>query len=155
MLPFEQFHPILLHFPIVLIVLAAGIDIVAYLRGVPLHGPGTYANFSLATVVLAGVLAVVTAMLGDLALEIAVDRGTSPGLLEGHEELGMITAWLIAGWAALRLLARWRALPVEASRVAAVAAVEVVLVGLILATAYLGGSLVYEHGVNVAAAIQG
>jgi uncharacterized membrane protein len=36
----------------------------------------------------------------------------------------------------------------------AVVAVQVVMTGLILATAYAGGALVYEHGVNVAAAMR-
>lgn len=151
MIPIEQFHPILLHFPIVLIMLALAIDGVALARGIPLSGRGTYANFSLAIVVLAGLAALATAVMGDVALEIAVDRGVPPALLESHEGLGTATAWLLAGWAALRALAFWRQVPLSGARAGGVVLVELALVGLIVATAYLGGSLVYEHGVNVAA----
>ncbi len=151
--PLEQFHPMLLHFPIVLIMVALVIDALAFARGVPLGGSGTYARFSLAIVIAAGVAALATAMMGDVALDIAKDRGVSEAILEGHEELGMTTAWLLAGWAVLRGLAAWRRIPLAGGRVAGIVAVELVLVGLIIATAWMGGNLVYDHGVNVAAAM--
>lgn len=157
--PIELIHPMLLHFPIVLIMLVTAVDALALVRGIPLGGPpansGTYAGFSLAIILLAGLFAVATAAFGDIALDIALDRNVPAALLESHEELGSTTAWLIAGWAVLRGIAWWRGIAITSARTGAVVLVELVLCGLILGTAWLGGVLVYEHGVNVAAAMAG
>jgi len=150
MIPAEHLHPMILHFPIVLAFLLLAIDAIALWRGISLDGKGTYAGFSLATATLAGVTAILTMMAGDMALEIAAARGIPDALTETHEGLGSTTAVLIAIWAALRLLARWRGFSLDGGRKLVVVAVEAILVVLIIATAWFGGALVYQHGVNVA-----
>lgn len=145
----QHIHPMLVHFPIVLAILLVGIDAVALWRDVPLDGRGTYAGFSLTTALLAGISALVAMGFGDLAMEYAVAHGVPEGLMETHEGLGTTTALLLGAWAVLRLFAWWRRMPLGGGRKVGVVAVDAALVLLILVTAWYGGSLVFEHGVNV------
>lgn len=150
--PLEHFHPMILHFPIVLIMVLAAFDIVAVARGLPLSGRSLYANIATAIAVATGLAAVVTAMLGDMALDIAKDRGFPSDLFETHEDMGWNAAIALGLWALIRAVLWWRQTPLEGSRKGAVALIDVALVLFIVAVAYFGGQLVYEHGVNVAAA---
>jgi len=152
MIPLEHLHPMILHFPIVLIILLFISDAVALWRGVPLSGRGTYAVVSAAIAVLAGVSAAVTAMLGDVAAEIAVSRGVAASLIEPHEDLGSTTAIVLGAWAALRAFLWWRGVDLSGKRVLGVVSTDVAICALVFATAYLGGQLVYDHGVNVVTA---
>ena len=147
----EQFHPMILHFPIVLIVVLATIDLIAVARGLPLGGRDTYASMAAAFAVAAGLSAVLTAMLGDAALDIAQTRGFSPDLFETHEGLGWTTAIVFGLWGAIRAALWWKRTALEGGRKTAVAAVDVALVLLVVTAAYFGGQLVYEHGVNIQA----
>lgn len=149
MIPLEHLHPMILHFPIVLILLLLAVDATALLRGVALSGTGCYAIASTGLAVLAGVSAAVTAMLGDMAAEIAVARGVPAALIETHEDIGSNTAIALGVWALLRALLWWRDIDLSGKRVLGVVGVEAVLCGMILVTAYFGGQLVYDHGVNV------
>lgn len=150
MLPLEQLHPIVVHFPIVLTLALALLDIVAFARGVPLGGRGAYANLSAGIATAAGLFALLAFSMGDMALDIAVSRNIDPSILENHENLGTFTAFALAAWGALRALAWWRNIDLSANRSYLVLAVEVAFVFLILTTAYFGGQLVYDFGVNVA-----
>ena len=141
----------MLHFPIVLIVVLAAFDIVAVARGLPLAGRSLYANIATALAVATGIAASLTAILGDMALEIAQTRGYSPDLFELHEDLGWNAAIAFGIWAVVRALLWWRQTPLEGARKGAVALVDVALVLFIIGVAYFGGQLVYEHGVNVMA----
>ncbi|MEJ2022289.1 MAG: hypothetical protein P8X43_09705 [Maritimibacter sp.] len=145
-------HPMILHFPIVLAYLLVMIDAIALWRGISLTS-GTYAKFSLATAVLAGLSASLTAMFGDLALDIALENGVPDAVMEMHEGLGAVTATGLAIWAGLRLLVSWRQLALEGSRKGIVVLVELAFVVLITFTAYHGGNLVYDQAVNVASAL--
>lgn len=146
----EQFHPMFLHFPIVLIVVLAAFDLTALARGIPLGGRTTYATIAAALAVATGIAAALTAMLGDVALDIAQSRGFPPGLFETHEDMGWNAAIALGLWAAIRALLWWMRTPLEGGRKAAVGAVDTALVLFVVAVAYFGGQLVYEHGVNVA-----
>jgi uncharacterized membrane protein len=149
MLPIEHFHPMLVHFPIVLIMLLLLTDATALVRGVPLSGHGGYAIVSAGLAVLAGVSAVLTALLGDVAAEIAIDGGVAKALIEPHEDLGFNTAIALGVWALVRAFLWWRGTELTGKRVLGVVGVEAVLCGMVLVAAYFGGQLVYEHGVNV------
>jgi len=150
--PLEQFHPMILHFPIVLIMVLAAFDIVAVARGLPLSGRSLYANIATALAVATGLMAGLTAMLGDMAVDVASERGFSPALFETHEDMGWNAAILLGLWAAIRAFLWWRQTPLEGGRKGVVAAADMALVLFIIGVAYFGGQLVYEHGVNVAAA---
>ncbi len=105
--------------------------------------------------IAAGVFAIIAVALGDLAAEIAVDRGlaqTVADAIETHEGLGTVTGWLIALWGAVRLFLWWKDKIIGARW--AVWLVDLVLIGLIVATAWFGGNLVFEYGVNVTAAMR-
>ncbi|WP_146636177.1 DUF2231 domain-containing protein [Nioella nitratireducens] len=147
----EQFHPMILHFPIVLIMVLAAFDLVALFRGIPLGGRDTYASIATVLAVATGIAAALTAMLGDMALEIALTRGFAPGLFETHEALGWNTAIAFGIWALIRAGIWWRQIPLEGGRKWGVGAVDVALVLFVVSVAYFGGQLVYDHGVNVIA----
>ena len=98
---------------------------------------------------LLGLSAAVTAMLGDVAAEIAIGKGVPEALVEPHEEMGIWTAVAIATWALIRALVWWRGIELEGRRVMGVVAVDAALVAVVMVTAYLGGQLVYDHAVNV------
>ncbi len=147
----EQFHPMILHFPIVLIMVLAAMDLIAVFRGIPLGGRETYASITTALAVATGAAAVVTAMFGDMALEIAQTRGFPLALFETHEELGWNAAIVFGVWALVRAALWWRQVPLEGGRKWGVGAVDVALVLFVTSVAYFGGQLVYEHGVNVLA----
>lgn len=149
MFPIEHLHPMLLHFPIVLAVVLLVVDAVALSRGIPLDGRATYASFSFWIAIAAGAFALVTMSAGDMALEVALSRGVPEAVLETHEGLGSTTALIMAAWAVIRFLLRWRDVPLEGGRKTGIVLVEAVIVVLILATAWFGGNLVYGHGVNV------
>ncbi len=153
MFPIEHLHPMILHFPIVLAFLLIMLDGYALARGIPLDGRGAYATFSLVTAVLAGISALVTMMAGDMALDVALSRGVPETLLETHEGLGTTTAIVLAAWAALRVLARWRNIPLGGQRKSGIVVAELAIAGLISVTAFYGGALVYQHGVNVIASL--
>jgi uncharacterized membrane protein len=152
MIPIEHLHPMIVHFPIVLIILLLVSDATALVRGVPLSGTGGYAVISAIFAVLAGVTAALSAVLGDAAAEIAVSRGVPAALIASHEDLGTNTAIALGGWALVRAFLWWRGTKLSATRVLGVVGVEAVLCGMVLVTAYFGGQLVYDHGVNVTVA---
>lgn len=147
----EQFHPMILHFPIVLIVVVAAFDLIAVWRGIPLSGRGTYATIATALAIATGIAAMATAMLGDVALDIAQSRGYSPALFDMHEDMGWNAAIAFGLWGAIRAALWWTQTPLTGRRKAAVGAVDVALVLFVVSVAYFGGQLVYEHGVNVVA----
>ncbi len=150
MLPIEQIHPVVVHFPIVFFLSLAALDAVALLRSVPIDGRGCLANLSAGLAVLAGAAAVAAYAFGDAALDVAISRGVPELRLETHEGFGTTTAALLAAWGLLRGLVWWRRVALGRGRTAAVVAVQAALAVLLVATAYYGGQLVYELGVNVA-----
>lgn len=150
MFSIEHLHPMIVHFPIVLAILLVAIDAVALARDIPLDGTATYANFSLATALLAGLGGIAAAVLGDMAYDVALEHGVPVALLESHEGLGTTTGIVLAVWAGLRLIARWRGMAIAGGRKTLLVTAEAAIVALVLATAYLGGNLVYDHGVAVA-----
>ncbi|WP_457645008.1 DUF2231 domain-containing protein [Profundibacter sp.] len=148
--PIEQFHPMVLHFPIVLIMILAVHDLYGLWRGLPLGGRGTYATVAMAIAVAAGASALLAAGFGDVALDTAVDRGFQDGLAEMHEDLGTTAATLFAIWAVLRAFIWWRRIAISGWKSSLVVVVDISLVLLVIVVAYFGGQLVYEYGVNVA-----
>jgi uncharacterized membrane protein len=151
MIEIDYVHPMLVHFPIVLFVSAFIIDLFLILRGGDLAARRPLANLALGLLIAAGTMAVVAAIFGDIALEDALAKGFPEAPLEQHEGFGWTTAYAFAGYALLRLLAHWRRFSLAGLRGWATTAVTAAGVVLLLTTAFYGGKLVYEHGVNVAA----
>jgi uncharacterized membrane protein len=153
--PTQHIHPILVHFPIVLIYTLAAIDLVALAGGSAVtrrSGAGTISTF---VALAAGVFAVGTWIFGGLALDHAEAAGFSSDIAEIHESLGGITAIAFLIWGLVRLALWIRNREFRAVTIA-IPLIEIAGTMLVTATAYYGGLLVYELGVNVAkAAIAG
>ncbi|MFH1598828.1 MAG: DUF2231 domain-containing protein [Pseudomonadota bacterium] len=149
MLPIEQFHPLAVHFPIVFTLLLAVFDGGAMLRGKSIGGRTVIGNVSAGIALCAGVSAAIAFVFGDLALDVALAKGTPLSVLETHEELGQIAAGVLVFWSIVRSIIWWRGAPRSRTLSWTVVAIEFALAGLILATAYFGGQLVYEFGIGV------
>ncbi|MER8781221.1 DUF2231 domain-containing protein [Mesorhizobium sp. M1006] len=147
--PIQHIHPILVHFPIVLIYTLAAIDLVALAGGNAVtrkSGAGTISTF---VALAAGVFALGTWFFGGLALDHAEAAGFSSDIAEIHESLGGITAFAFLIWGLVRLALWIRNREFRAVTIA-IPLIEIGGAVLVTTTAYYGGLLVYELGVNVA-----
>lgn len=150
MIQAQHIHPLIVHFPIVLICLMVTLDWIATLRGVSVTGRNPAANASVGLAVLAGLSALVAFHFGGVALDFAEAGGFSSDVAEIHESLGITTATALAVWAALRALFWFRDMRIGNPLGFLVPVVETAGLALVIATAYYGGQLVYDLGVNVA-----
>lgn len=150
MIALEHIHPILVHFPIVLVILLAVFDLVATARGATVSARTPAGNVSTGLAVLAGLSAVVTYVFGGMALDIAESGGFSSDIAEMHEGLGETVAIVLAIWAIVRAVLWWRGTRVARPAAYAFPLVAIAAAVLVVVTAYYGGQLVYLLGVNVA-----
>lgn len=155
MLSITEIHPIAVHFPIVYFLSLAGFDVLLFALRHPISGRNCTANISAALAALAGAAAVAAYFFGDIAYDAAIAGGVAAAKLETHESLGTITAICLALWSLCRAYFWWRGIPLDGGRKGAVVAIEIAGALLIVTTAYFGGQLVYELGVNVARAAGG
>ncbi len=149
MLPLEQLHPLVVHFPIVFTLSLFVLDLYARLKNIPLDGRGAVANLSAGVALLAAIGATIAATLGDAALDIASAGGVAESITETHETLGSITASVIAAWGLVRAFVWYRKTALGNSMQWGIVLVELVIAVMIVVTAYYGGQLVYEFGVNI------
>jgi uncharacterized membrane protein len=149
MISVEHIHPMLVHFPIALIFVIATIDIVAAMRGVTVTGRTTTGNFSTGLVITLAAFSVLSYIFGGLALGVAEAGGFHSDIAEVHEQLGEAVAIATIVYAAVRAILWWRdtRLTGTASSVTPIVALFGVI--MVCATAYYGGQLVYDLGVNV------
>lgn len=145
-------HPMIVHFPIVLIMAAFLFDAVRLMRGVPASASGSgRACLDTGTILaaLAGLAAVIAFIFGDLAYDIAMDKGFTEAQLEGHEGWGTTTTIVLVAIAVVRLVMWWRGM--NTSRTGSLLGTAMTAAGsvMVIVTAYFGGQLVYELGVNV------
>jgi len=150
MLSLQHIHPVLVHFPIVFMITLAVVDLVAAARGKIITGRGAVGNLSVGLALAAGAFAVAAYFFGDMALEIAESGGFHSDIAETHEALGEAVAVAFAIWGLIRLGLWWRDLRLPGGGALVVALVEVAGAALVVVTAYYGGQLVYDLGVNVA-----
>ena len=151
MIPLQHIHPMLIHFPIVFFLSLAAFDLIAAFRGVSVTGRSTAGTISFGLAVLAGLSALAAYFFGGIALDIAESGGFHSDVAEIHEGLGELTAIAFAIWAVLRGVAYWRNLRLSGKAAAITPVIELAGVALVIATAYYGGQLVFDLGVNVAA----
>jgi len=143
-------HPMLVHFPIVLLITAVVMDIIVLLIKKDLADRQCLALIALSALLLGILSAGVAAIFGDLALDKAVSLGFPNGPLETHETLALITIAVFSFHALLRILAVWRRYPLRGI-IGWISALPGMVGGvLLITTAYYGGELVYHLGVNVA-----
>jgi uncharacterized membrane protein len=152
MFSLAEIHPVAVHFPIVLFLSLAAFDTIMVARGATLSGRSGIANLSAGLALLSGVAAIVAYLFGDLAYDIAISSGIAESKLETHEALGTWTAMLLVVWAALRSYFWWRGSTLANKGKRVIVGIELAGALLVVTTAYFGGQLVYELGVNVARA---
>ncbi len=148
MLDLAHLHPMIVHFPLALMPLAVLLQAwILFTGGSPLDRSCT-AYAALGLMIVAGLSALAAAGLGDVALDIAVDKGFPDARMEDHEELGFATAWLMFGLAALETWLIWKN-PISRTPGVLVTLLGAGIVALLLTTAWYGGNLVYDLGVSV------
>lgn len=151
MIDIAHVHPMLVHFPLALLPVAVAAQAISVARGGSLFTRTCWANTGFMLLVLSAAGAILAAIFGDLALDKAIDSGVALSQMEGHEELGMLSAWLVAGLTAVEGWFYYRAVDSRPLSIAAVVA-GVALLAVVLTTAWFGGHLVYDLGVNVSLA---
>ena len=153
MISIAMVHPMLVHFPIVLLITACSLDIIVLLIKKDLANRQCLPLVALSVLLLGTMSAGIAAIFGDIALDKAISLGFPRGPLETHEALALITIAVFSVHCLLRLLALWRRIPLR-GRIGWVSALPgMVGVVLLIFTAYYGGELVYHYGVNVATAL--
>jgi len=148
MIDLAHIHPMLVHFPLALLPLTALLYAWIQLRGDNPFDRSCASRNLLGLMWLVALSALAAAAMGDVALDIAVDKGVPDAQLEEHEDLGFLTAWASLG---LAVFQSWFYAKKTESRglgwMMLLATLGVL--GLILTTALFGGELVYQLGVNV------
>ncbi len=140
----ENLHPLFVHFPIALFLLVPLIDLISIIRR-----EGWYHRASLLVLFLGVLSAAAAATTGLMAADtVPHPSDVVRSLLETHETfalttLGVAVAILLWRLAVLRKQTR--------GMLVAILAAEIVLLGgLVAATGYFGGELVFGHGVGTA-----
>jgi uncharacterized membrane protein len=151
MISIALIHPMLVHFPIVLLITAVTMDIILLLTNKDLANRKCLPLMALSALLLGTLSAGIAAFFGDIALDKAVSLGFPSGPLETHETLALITIAVFSLHCLLRLLALWRRYPLRGLSGWISTLPGMVGLVLLIATAYYGGELVYHLGVNVAA----
>ena len=140
-------HALIVHFPIGLLVTAAVVDLIALLRADP-RTPVTVSTGLYA----AGAVAVLAAYLtGRAAAAEVYTPGLALPLVAQHWDRALWCVWYFGLVAAARVTLAVRATPLRRKTTVYLWAAGFVGVLLLAATADLGGRLVYQHGVGVAA----
>jgi uncharacterized membrane protein len=149
-MPLAHIHPMIVHFPIVLFLALVLLDVLVLGSGGSLTARQTLPRLALGTL-LAGLAATAIAVVfGGIAGDIATGNGFPVEPIDAHEEMAMLTFYVFAAAAALRLFCYWRRIDLGGARGWAAAAIGLAGVVLIVVTAQRGGHLVYDLGVNVA-----
>ncbi len=146
-----QVHPMMVHFPIVLLLLALGLYSYLLVTKKDLAAR-SYLSYTAAAMLVGGVAsAIVAAGFGDVALDAAIDKGFPEANLEEHEELAGTTIAIFSVLAVVMLGAMWKKVNVSGIKAVVFVLAIVAGTGMLLNTAYHGGELVYKDGVNVQA----
>lgn len=148
MIDLSHIHPMLVHFPLALLPLAIIVQWYVVATGGSQFARNCSARGIVILLAVAAVAAIAAAAFGDMALDIAIEHGIPEARLEDHEELGMASAWLLLG---LAVLQGWFYATENRIKLVniAMALGSTVVLGVLLATAFHGGELVYKLGVNV------
>jgi uncharacterized membrane protein len=154
-IPLQHLHPMIVHFPIVLVFLVAGFELVATATGRTVTGRTASGNFAVGLLALAAVASILAVYLGDVALTYAEAGGFESDIAEIHETLGKAVAIAVSLWALIRAALWWRDVRIERPLAYIVPVISIIGAGLITWTAYYGGQLVFDLGVNVTKAAGG
>jgi uncharacterized membrane protein len=153
MISIALIHPMLVHFPIVLWILAFAMDLIVLLTKRDLTDRQCLSMTALTALLLGTASAGIAAIFGDIASDKAISLGFPSDPIETHETLALITIAVFSFQCLLRLFALWRRYPLRGSIGWISLLPDLAGVILLIFTAYYGGELVYHFGVNVATAI--
>ena len=134
----QEVHPSLVHMPLAL----APLSIMADLAGATMDDPSLTA-MGRATIGLAAGSAAVAAVTGLIAQEEVIAEGRASDHLVTHRNLNLVSGVALAG------MALWRR---DHDPGPGYLALGAGVLGAMFYTAYLGGKMVYDHGVGVEAA---
>lgn len=140
-------HPLVLHFPIALLVVAALFDLIGLLAG----DRGPWRKSANWLYVLGGVAAVATFLTGRAAADSVFLPTEANALLTEHADLGKWTMWFFSGYGLIRLGLSATRFAASIGARALTFLVGAAGVGLLTVTATHGAELVYRHGVGVEA----
>ena len=142
-----NWHPLLVHFPIVLISVSAVFHLAARLPGNQPRWASHCAVLAHSTLWLGALVALPTALLGWLASN-AVDHNEA-----AHAAMMLHRSWALAAVFALAILAGWDAWrhKVDALPTWTFAGAVILAWALVASTAWHGAELVYRHGLGVMA----
>lgn len=134
----QEVHPSMVHMPLALAPLSIGADLAGYATDDP-----SLTAMGRATIGLAAAAAAVAAVTGLIAQEEVRAEGLAHERLITHRNLNLVGGVALAG------MAVWRR---DHDPGPGYLALGVGLLGTMFYTAYLGGKMVYDHGVGVKAA---
>lgn len=148
MIDLAHIHPMLVHFPLALLPVALAAQLLAVIKGKDLFSRHCLSSSALVLLLLAAVAAITAAVFGDIALDKAIASGVPLASLETHEELGQLTAILLSVLAVAEL---WLYSKAKSSVVLnwSFLILGAGVLAVLLSTAWFGGQLVYDLGVNV------
>lgn len=140
-----ELHPGLVHFPIAILTVGFLFDVASLFSSrLPFRQMG-------ATLLVIGVVMAGAAVLtGDQAKDAAEQAGVDKHIIEPHEQSATATLFLFLGLLIARILMRKRA---SAWLWRGYLVVALFAVFMLLRTGYLGGKLVFEHGIAVKRAV--
>ncbi|MCP5315576.1 MAG: DUF2231 domain-containing protein [Chromatiaceae bacterium] len=149
MLDIAHIHPMLVHFPLALLPLAVTAQAISLATEGGLFGRNCSARMGMGILAVTAVAAILAAIFGDMAFDQALAAGVPEAAMEDHEHLGMLSAIALAGLAAVESILYLRS---DNSRLISVLLLIAGfgLLSVLLATAWFGGHLVYDLGINVA-----
>lgn len=141
-------HPTIVHFPIALLLTSIIFDIVSVLRPRP-----TFQELALYLLILGVVGAIAAGVSGDRAGEAVAHLPALRPAVEQHADFATGTIWLFILLLLARLYLLIKGRFVSGLRTAYLV-ISLIAGGLLATTSYLGGRLVYEHGVGVRPAVE-
>lgn len=142
-------HPVLIHFPIVLLLFAVALEAIAFARR-----DMRLSQAARVVLIVGAVTTLFAFVCGNFAELWAARSGISQEALEYHEFLATVTSWLFVGLTGWRMLMRDAASvdgmrPTSRGWRAVWLAAGVGACGLLILTGHHGGRLVYDHGAAV------
>ena len=140
-------HPLLIHFPIVLLIGAVVLDLIAVIA----HRSRTLQLTAIATYVLGAVAVYVAFETGQDAAETVGMPAAAEPTLDEHMEWATYLVWFFGIYAGLRLVLLWLTWTGRVGLRVLMLAIGAGGLFLLLQTAEHGAELVYRHGVGVQA----
>lgn len=136
-------HPLIVHFPIALLLTSILADLLGLLR------PGSvFKEIAFFLLILGAVGAIAAGVSGDRASETVAPLPALREAVEQHEDFGTGTIWLFLALLLARLYLVTKGRFVSIFRTTYLL-ISLIAGGLLMATGYSGGRLVYEYGAGV------